>query len=215
MQTLNQNYHKHQRNNHLLYRPSTFFPSHDVPMSMSDSDEELSLPKRALISKDYQMNDNISRDPTMDQEGMTPPMKEKYSRDHIKLEMLKKVAREVEKTAACGNAKFQHIGYQCEFCKEEPIMGTRWHCDECMSSGDSIDYCSDCVVTLMDETENPFASVNPKLPNAPKNPHPLEHNLRPIRGLTGKTTAGVWDPDYLPDSFSGGYNYLDPNFMPE
>ncbi|XP_046391372.1 ZZ-type zinc finger-containing protein 3 [Ischnura elegans] len=207
--------HKHQRNNHLLYRPSTFFPSHDVPMGMSDSDDEVSLPKRAMVSKDYPVPDDVNKDSLSDQESVGPTLKkEKCSREQLKLEMMKKVWRELEKTSS--GPKFRHVGFKCEFCKEEPILGTRWHCDECMSSGGlSIDYCSDCVITLMEDSENPFSSITMKPKGALSNPHPLDHNLQPIRGQTGKTTTGVWDPDYLPDSFSGGYNYLDPNFMPE
>lgn len=35
--------------------------------------------------------------------------------------------------------------FQCDYCNEEPISGTRWHCITC--ENESADFCSDCFVT--------------------------------------------------------------------
>lgn len=39
--------------------------------------------------------------------------------------------------------------FQCDYCEEEPIIGTRWHCMTCADQ--SIDFCSDCFVTQTQE----------------------------------------------------------------
>jgi hypothetical protein len=91
---------------------------------------------------------------------------------------------------------------QCDLCKQEPLCGTRWHCVDCPPNV-SIDFCTDCVVTQMESS----------------NPHPLTHHLVDLR-KSEEQMKGVWDQDYMPQSFSvtgqpNSYNYLDPNFMPE
>lgn len=39
--------------------------------------------------------------------------------------------------------------FQCDYCDEEPITGTRWHCITCQNR--SVDFCSDCFVTQAQE----------------------------------------------------------------
>lgn len=39
--------------------------------------------------------------------------------------------------------------FQCDYCDEEPITGTRWHCITC--ENESTDFCSDCFVTQAQE----------------------------------------------------------------
>lgn len=56
------------------------------------------------------------------------------------------------------------IYFQCDFCNEEPIAGTRWHCVTCINS--SVDFCTDCLVTQMYS----------------KNSHPVTHKFVIIRG---------------------------------
>ncbi|KAG8228139.1 hypothetical protein J437_LFUL002794 [Ladona fulva] len=210
---LRKSLHKHQRNNHFLFRPSTFFPSHDVPMNISDSEDESSIPRRVYLTKEDSVSDKEDQDENTDEgSSVTVPEEVKNSEEYRKLDLLKRIRKELDRASG---SKFEHIGYRCDNCKEEPIKGPRWHCDECTAAGESVDFCTDCIVSMMDNTQSPFASVNHKPQDTSKNPHPLKHFMRPIRGRTGKTTTGVWDPDYFPESFYGGYNYLDPNFMPE
>lgn len=114
---------------------------------------------------------------------------------------------------------------QCDFCSEEPIVGTRWHCKTCIDT--SIDFCSDCIVNQIQS----------------QRPHPIDHKIvglrvlsEPIASLsavqseldsdgdddlnsddTSKTNSeqqqhnSLIDQDYLKNS---NYNYLDPNFLP-
>jgi len=84
---------------------------------------------------------------------------------------------------------------QCDHCGEDPLRGRRWYCCTCL-----IDLCADCAVTLLDSSSS----------------HPPHHRLRTATEnncIMNPSTS--WDPDYIPQSYSHIYNYLDPNFLPE
>lgn len=116
------------------------------------------------------------------------------SDEQRKLNLLKKVKIEKES----GNIHNGiHAGFKCDLCDEEPIVGTRWHCCDCPSNT-SVDFCSDCVVSQLDSTT----------------PHPPNHRLEAIGTHTASTSNESYDPDYLSQSFSQSYNYLDSNFLP-
>ncbi|KAJ1679013.1 hypothetical protein EV182_002905 [Spiromyces aspiralis] len=42
------------------------------------------------------------------------------------------------------SAKAMHLGYRCDNCYAEPVVGTRWHCLECHGDQE-IDLCNDCM----------------------------------------------------------------------
>ncbi|KAJ1523763.1 hypothetical protein ONE63_001596 [Megalurothrips usitatus] len=117
------------------------------------------------------------------------------SDEQRKLHLLKQVRDEKEK----GNIRSGiHIGFKCDECEEEPIQGTRWHCLDCAPNM-SVDFCSDCVVSQLESTI----------------PHPLSHRLEAVSNIIPSASdTSSYDPDYLPESFSESYNYLDPNFLP-
>ncbi|EFA75084.1 myb domain-containing protein [Heterostelium album PN500] len=81
-----------------------------------------------------------------------------------------------------------HEGYKCDGCDEEPIIGIRWRCEECLE----IDLCDEC--------NNTYEEIGS---------HKSTHHMRSY------TTV---DPDYFRDedyrfSYTGGEsNYLDPNY---
>ncbi|KAK3924677.1 ZZ-type zinc finger-containing protein 3 [Frankliniella fusca] len=115
------------------------------------------------------------------------------SDEQRKLNLLKKVKNEKER----GNIHHDiHGGFKCDLCGEEPIVGTRWHCMDCPFNS-SVDYCSDCVVSQLNLTT----------------PHPSNHRLEAVT-CSESTSNESYDPDYLSQSFSQNYNYLDPNFLP-
>lgn len=96
--------------------------------------------------------------------------------------------------------------FQCDSCGEDPLRGTRWHCDDCAVHGASYDLCCDCLAAhLLGETE---------APSPPQ--HGAHHRFRPVRSVAQThqaSSSSTWDPDYLAPAAS--YNYLDPNFMPD
>lgn len=72
--------------------------------------------------------------------------------------------------------------FQCNYCDESPIVGTRWYCTVCP---DSVDFCTDCVISQM-YTETP---------------HPFNHWL-----------ANVQDDSGIKSSFIHGFSALPPEF---
>lgn len=62
----------------------------------------------------------------------------------IQLNIIKRVKEEKLKNE---DENFQHVGYKCDYCNEEPIIGSRWHCTTCINN--SIDFCNDCIIAQM------------------------------------------------------------------
>nr|CAD7576953.1 unnamed protein product [Timema californicum] len=175
-------YHRHHRNNHFLFRPTTFFPSHKVPVYMSDFDDAPAYNYPNSSAQDDGTDENLSND-----DSNNVPESLRCTSEYQQMELLRRVKKEKS-----GPKSFmKHLGYKCNLCEEEPIVGTRWHCSVCANS---VDYCTDCVVSQLNSA----------------NPHPLDHHLVVVK----RTSRGIWDLDYFPQH-SAGYNYLDPNFMPE
>ncbi|KAJ1989251.1 hypothetical protein GGI25_004793 [Coemansia spiralis] len=46
-------------------------------------------------------------------------------------------------TPALRSAKAVHLGYRCDACLAEPIVGIRWHCQECHGAH-AVDLCDEC-----------------------------------------------------------------------
>ncbi|XP_069700953.1 ZZ-type zinc finger-containing protein 3 [Periplaneta americana] len=188
--------HRHQRNNHYLFKQTTFFPSQDVPVYMSDFDDDTMGSCPNIPTAEYETKTEDDREDRLSDDEV--PEKYRNSVEYCQLYLLRRVKKDREMTR--GKPPEQHLGYKCDMCKQEPMRGTRWHCVDCPPDV-SVDFCTDCVVTQMESD----------------NPHPLSHHLADIR-RTDQPGRGVWDQDYAPHSFSDkpdSYNYLDPNFMPE
>lgn len=132
--------------------------------------------------------------------------------------------RKIKTDKDLGDSYCIHPDLKCIDC-EDPIVGTRWHCNDCISE---IDYCVRCLEKQI------------KLDNQ----HVFSHNIIPIRYSDEQhATMGrlvkreprqhenisseikiepdtIYDEDYFPESFGESsenqyYNYLDPNFLPE
>lgn len=130
----------------------------------------------------------ISISPQEDDAG--PSAGAEDTSDLRQIQLLKRIKAEKEDQERL----YQHFGYKCSICGEEPLKGTRWHCTECPD----VDLCGDCAVAQM-EAANPIHS-------------PL-HRLTEIRP---PECSRSYDTDYFPQNFddSSSYNYLDPNFLP-
>ncbi|KAJ2784919.1 ZZ-type zinc finger-containing protein 3 [Coemansia javaensis] len=71
----------------------------------------------------------------------------------------------VVQTPALRSAKAVHLGYRCDSCLAEPIVGVRWHCLECGGGGNAVDLCDECREEGAFETEQ----------------HRAAHRLHPCR----------------------------------
>lgn len=144
--------HKHQRHNHYLWKPTTFFPELNVPVQMdlnsipgpstvSSLDRSLSSTPsdNYLLRTEYHQNS--------DQSDSTDTEAE------LQLKLLKRIKELKGKEVDEDYKPFSHVGYKCDYCDEDPITGSRWHCTVCT---DSVDFCTDCVISQM-YTENPHS----------------------------------------------------------
>ncbi|XP_015604351.1 ZZ-type zinc finger-containing protein 3 isoform X4 [Cephus cinctus] len=164
--------HRHQRNNYLLFRRSTFFPHQDMSFAIGEDTKEQFVTEES--------EDDCDNGATEDNSELR------------QIELLRQVKLEKEEDPSF---LYQHFGYKCSVCGEDPLKGTRWHCAECENG---IDLCADCAVVQL-ETEHPI--------------HPVSHKLTVVRP---PQSTKSYDTDYFPQSFnSSSYNYLDPNFLPE
>lgn len=145
--------HKHQKHNHFLWKPSTFFPELDVPVVMDD--KEVPGPSRqaspkpsetssaSLSQQNYLLPNNFHDGEEMENEK---------SEKEIRQDILRRVKQ--EKLRQWEGGVFHHIGYRCDYCGEDPIIGSRWHCKTCEWT--SVDFCNDCMPSQL-FSENPHA----------------------------------------------------------
>lgn len=183
-------YHFHgQRAASFLYSHSTFFASHRPPVFMSEGDDDSSSSSWGFL-KTLGNGSQERSDASIDAESeLNVDAAIKESAEYRELLALKKLRDERVKRAGLA----QHVGFRCDRCECEPIVGTRWHCTDC-PAGSAVDFCNDCV-DCMHETAI----------------HKEDHHLEPIRIAQDSST--FHDRDYM--SFTGAdYNYLDPNYLP-
>lgn len=207
----------------VMARPSTFFPSTNVPFKMPE-DEYLSGSRVSLDPNFYRRGCNWSNeneigaqrivrvdDDASDNESTQP-------NESQAIKLLQRIKRDKEIDLISERQPSQHDGFSCDFCAVEPIQGTRWHCLDCENI--SIDFCSDCLIAQMNGDR----------------PHAAEHRMVAFRVISNATLSeSEDDSDQSEDSkgnasdengtsgfdkdykFAGedGYNYLDPNFLPK
>ncbi|CAD7080756.1 unnamed protein product [Hermetia illucens] len=219
----------HRLHKHSL-RPSTFFPAHDVPVTMPDDDDFTSgIPLDHLQrAGSSHANSVTSLDREQPSQGFiivdehSDDDKETNSKGRI-LKLLQRVRKDKEKDNV-DRPYSEHIGFECDFCSVEPIIGTRWHCVTCKDK--SVDYCSDCLITqIVSDDSHPvhhkFNGVRVShvaSSNAPRTNSPFEEDSENDEDSNkAGFETNVFDKDYMPSKFSKHeqYNYLDPNFLPE
>lgn len=169
--------HNHQRYNHFLFKPSTFFPQLDIPVVMNET-EPIPGPSTNNSSRTSLSNYLLPEFSHPEQK-----INDRFKSDvDIQLSILRKVKQEKLKDNSFAST-YQHFDYKCDYCNEEPISGVRWHCKMC--EGDSIDFCSDCVIAQMYS----------------ENPHPLSHELEPVK--YDNTESGCQSDNSSSESVSG------------
>ncbi|XP_060535499.1 ZZ-type zinc finger-containing protein 3 [Cylas formicarius] len=150
--------HKHQRHNHYLWKPSTFFPDLCVPVQMDPLNDAPG--PSCSTSGTPGTDDTACENYLLPSEYARASPQATSSKDHVELqlELLRRIRLEKEKENGDDYAPQSHAGFRCDYCDEEPIVGARWHCATC---ADSVDFCTDCVVAQM------YSDA----------PHPLTHWL--------------------------------------
>ncbi|XP_077987020.1 uncharacterized protein LOC144441339 [Glandiceps talaboti] len=190
----NLQYHinKSKRRQHAYSRPlfptSTMLQSHVPPVYMPDDDGD-------MYCDDDDDDDDMmyfnKGEPISDDETVPESLRE--SEEYRELMRLKTWKRKKLHQQQFGQA--QHIGYSCDGCQCEPIVGVRWHCVECPDQI-SVDLCENCF-----ECGHVTDS------------HNNSHCMEPIH--FGEATTGFIDGDYTQfRPYTGDYNYLDPNYNP-
>lgn len=97
--------HKHQRHNHYLFRPSTFFPELNIPVTMNDS-VECPGPSQNKVNDTNQQNYLLPN--TYPDENKLLENKSDYE---LQLNLLKRV--KIEKlNYNQEDYAFQHVGYK-------------------------------------------------------------------------------------------------------
>lgn len=215
------------RFNRLLFRPSTFFPAHDVPVTMPEDDNGSNS---IINNQPYVTNgvnsfdkDNknleiklVSVDSQSDDSDLEETPK-KINNEVLILKLLERVKKDKENDEK-DRPKSIHTGYKCNLCFEEPINGTRWHCNTCLD--DSIDYCSDCLIDQLLSTKS--HSIDHKFKGLRVMQRDLQSNNSDNESDTDQNQdmengfAAHYDKDYMMSKFTKNeqYNYLDPNFLP-
>ena len=192
--------HKHQRNNRLYWKQSTFLQGHTPPVYMSDDETDdshsyvgSSVDGDAMMevqSSNYFSGASCSENKQhLEPEDEFPEelQNEKEFQELVYLEKLRK-----EKVETVRSSGVVHSGYKCDQCQCEPITGTRWSCMDCPQDL-SVDFCDNCADTTYETGY-----------------HNSSHRLQAV-GYNSPDQHR--DKDYMKFT-QGDYNYLDPNFMP-
>lgn len=130
-------------------RPTTFFPADIVPVRMMENDDDDSILTPSMHHRIF-ATDRTNTEDKNDNDGLLTQLVVvsqesedeiiKLSEDDKILRLLKRVKADIETQ---NRPESSHENFRCDSCFSEPIIGTRWHCNSCTAS---IDFCSDCVV---------------------------------------------------------------------
>ncbi|KAF4520416.1 hypothetical protein B566_EDAN003987 [Ephemera danica] len=195
--------HKHQRHNYLLQKPSTFFPALDPPVLMRDETED---------DCSFNSNTEESQGPSERPKSTIIPQPTVTA---IPVSNYAQLLKMIVKAKNCASSNELQDGYSCDGCGEDPLQGTRWHCQDCGTNKISYDLCSDCLASSVLHESGASHTNTPPIYFPPQ--HTVYHHFCPIQKqpqpIVSNPNASSWDPDYLASSSS--YNYLDPNFMPD
>ncbi|GFR94001.1 ZZ-type zinc finger-containing protein 3-like [Elysia marginata] len=185
--------HRHHRYNR-IYQTSTFMQTHTPPVWMRDEDDDQGFslhtsfgakPGNGSEDNTPAMSETAStRDDSSDEDNL--PEELVNTPEYQELQRLKRLKKQM--LSQQKNSATKHIGYKCDKCGCEPIIGTRWHCIDCPADL-SYDFCEDC-------SDSSFQ----------KDKHNSSHRLHPYM-------HAVLDSDYMSNT-TMDYNYLDPNYMP-
>lgn len=214
-----------------LYRTSTFFPAQDVPVVMPEDDDLTGgtsldfFQRKGTATNSYTVDQEASDD---ESGGATTETNESRL-----VRLIQRVRNDKERYKKSHRGSSQHLGFKCDLCAEDPILGTRWHCVSCTQI--SMDFCTDCIVTQALDSKrcHPIAhrfiglrvasrsgSTSVSKTNTDVDSESDDEffdNKTSSNRQSGESQQNLYDKDYMPQKFSQNedYNYLDPNFMPE
>ncbi|XP_041367934.1 ZZ-type zinc finger-containing protein 3-like [Gigantopelta aegis] len=173
--------HRHHRYNKMYYPSSTFLHAFEPPVYMSDDEDFKSYEDDSSSFSQWNLSPDVS-----DEEDIPPDLRctQEYQ-ELIRWKMIKKERQMSEDKVV------HHVGYKCDNCDREPIVGTRWHCVDCPMDA-ACDFCDDCVDCVFESST-----------------HNTSHRLKAVKQAGNPTI----DQDYT-KFMPGDYNYLDPNYMP-
>jgi len=160
-----------QRNNHFLFKRSTFFPHQEIALNLSDENKEQPVVEE---SEDDTPNGGSDDNPELRQ-----------------INLLRQVKSEKEQESPA----YKHVGYKCTVCGEEPLKGTRWHCAECLSG---VDLCGDCAVAQL-ETENPSHDPSHRLIPIKPPSCTKSYDLDYLPQNFSNSSYNYLDPNFLPE----------------
>ncbi|XP_013112467.2 ZZ-type zinc finger-containing protein 3 [Stomoxys calcitrans] len=128
------------------YRPSTFFPSHNVPVHMTEDDflfSDLNLPSTSTAATQDRTGCNstdiISE---VKAEPLTPDMRQQM------LSILEAVKQ--EKLATPEGYNPDPLSAKCESCENSPVSRSGWRCNTCYCP---LNLCVDCLVSQLVERQ--------------------------------------------------------------
>lgn len=177
------------------YNSSTFLTSFTPPVYMSDDDDDDDDDDNSQ-SYEESLTSNIDawdfKEESVSDDDSVPP-ELRNTTEYQELLHLKKLRKKFQTDTP---QLAEHIGFKCDRCDCEPIVGTRWHCLDCPADI-TVDFCDDCV-------DSSYEIGN----------HNSSHRLKP---KSSTNCSEYRDTDYLgfvPGGTCSGYNYLDPNYMP-
>ena len=186
----------------LLTSYSLTFLGVDSDIGVDDIPSFSTLHSVQLFDNNYYLHmEDVS-----DEEGVPEGLKN--TPDYEELIWLKRIRREKEFEQREGRTQpTKHLGYKCDGCGQDPILGGRFTCVDCAKKEHSIDLCCECAPNL---SQIPNIGIDYG--------HKHEHMIRPVRKregndlqMNGKRLSNTLDRDYLIESKLG--NYLDPNYQ--
>lgn len=101
--------HKHQRYNHYLWRPTTFFPELDIPVVMNDAED---VPGPCSSSATGKSDAASCSNYLIPGTYHTDLKQDKKSIEQYQLDTLKRVRDEKEREMAADYKFFCHIGFR-------------------------------------------------------------------------------------------------------
>ncbi|KAF7382192.1 ZZ-type zinc finger-containing protein 3 [Vespula maculifrons] len=164
--------HRHQRNNYMLFKRSTFFPHQDLSFVTNEESKE-----QPIIEESEDDIGNICTDDNSELR---------------QIELVRQVKTEKEHESY---PVYKHVGYKCVVCGEEPLKGTRWHCLECQNG---IDLCGDCAVAQI-EAENPTHDPLHKLIPIKQSQYSQSYDLDYFPQSFNNSSYNYLDPNFLPE----------------
>ncbi|XP_014606626.1 PREDICTED: ZZ-type zinc finger-containing protein 3 [Polistes canadensis] len=164
--------HRHQRQNFMLFKRSTFFPHQDLSFITNDDSKEHPITEEP--------EDDIGNICTND----NPELRQ--------IELIRQVKAEKEQESY---PVYKHVGYKCMVCREEPLKGTRWHCLQCRTG---VDLCGDCAVAQIG-SENPMHDPSHKLIPVKPPQYSQSYDLDYFPQNFNNTSYNYLDPNFLPE----------------